>query len=237
MPDPGEIAAIVLAAGASYRFGADKLLHPLTRKGMTLPLAAHSLLPWLDTFGVITVVVRPDSGVFCKTIDAALGRQLRYVVCADAGRGMAASLAAGVRANLEAAGWLIGLADMPCVPSSAISGVKNLLLAGAALAAPFCEGKRGHPVGFAAAYRTALLNLQGDHGARQILANRHGASSIPVHESACAGRLPHPNPLPEGEGTNKSLRDFHGNDEITPFKINDEGIFTDIDTADDLQRL
>ena len=197
MPDPDEISAIVLAAGASRRFGSDKLLHPLTLNGMTLPLAAHSLMPWLDTFGVITVVVRSDSEVFCKTIDAALGRQLRYVVCADAGRGMAASLISGVRANADAGGWLIGLADMPSVPSSAISGVKNLLLAGAALAAPFCEGKRGHPVGFAAAYRTILLNLQGDHGARQILAN----------------------------------------DEVIPFKINDEGIFTDIDRPDDLQRL
>jgi hypothetical protein len=43
------------------------------------------------------------------------------------------------------------------------------------------------------------------------LANRHGASSTPEHNSACAGRFPHPNPLPEGEGTNESLRDFHCN--------------------------
>jgi F-type H+-transporting ATPase subunit gamma len=68
--------------------------------------------------------------------------------------------------------------------------------------------------------------------------NRHGASSTPEHESACAGRFPHPNPdtttshstklpengnqvagyLPEGRAqrggrsrTNESLRDFHGN--------------------------
>ncbi len=39
--------------------------------------------------------------------------------------------------------------------------------------------------------------------------NRHGASSTPEQESACAGRFPHPNPLPEGEGTNERLREFH----------------------------
>ncbi len=62
--------------------------------------------------------------------------------------------------------------------------------------------------------------------------NRHGTSSVPEHESACAGRFPHQNHdgttshstkpsqndgkvdgyLPKGEGTNESLRDFHGND-------------------------
>ncbi len=179
MPDPGEIAAIVLAAGASRRFGSDKRLYSLTRKGVTLPLAAHSLLPWLATFGAITVVVRPDSAAFCTAIDTALGAQIRYVVCADAGRGMGASLISGVRANADAAGWLIGLADMPSVPSAAISGVRNALLAGAELAAPFCEGRRGHPVGFAATYRAALLNLQGDNGARQIL-KRDKAKVVPV---------------------------------------------------------
>ena len=46
------------------------------------------------------------------------------------------------------------------------------------------------------------------------LPNRHAASSIPKHESACASRFPHPNPPPEGEGTNESLREFHVNDEL-----------------------
>ena len=47
------------------RFGSDKLLHPLTLRGATLPLAAHSLLPWLETFGHVTVVIRPGAETFC----------------------------------------------------------------------------------------------------------------------------------------------------------------------------
>ncbi len=82
---------------------------------------------------------------------------------------MAASLACGVRANRDAAGWLIGLADMPAVPSSAIVGVRNALLTGASLAATFRNGKRGHPVGFALHYYDELLALQGDTGARRLL--------------------------------------------------------------------
>jgi molybdenum cofactor cytidylyltransferase len=169
----GEIAAVVLAAGASLRFGSDKLRHPVTRNGLTLPLAAHSLLPWLEAFGRVTVVVRPGAGAFCSEVETALGAArsapIRWVVCRDAADGMAESLACGVHANSDAAGWLIGLADMPAVPAAAITGVRDALLAGAGLAAPFCDGRHGHPVGFSARYREDLLGLEGDAGARRLL--------------------------------------------------------------------
>lgn len=166
-------AAILLAAGASRRFGSDKLLHPLTLRGVTLPLAAHSLLPWLEKFGHVTVVVRPGAETFCSAIETALGAsksaRINWVECADAAQGMAHSLVCGVRANLDAAGWLIGLADMPAVPVAAIAGVRDALSAGAALAAPLRDDRRGHPVGFAARYRDELLALHGDNGARRLL--------------------------------------------------------------------
>lgn len=163
----------MLAAGASRRFGSDKLLHPLTLCGVTLPLAAHSLLPWLEAFAHVSVVVRPDAGAFCSAIETALGNrksaEINWIVCADAAQGMASSLVCGVRANRDAAAWLIGLADMPAVPSEAIEGVRNALSVGAALAAPSFNGRRGHPVGFASHYRDELLALQGDTGARRLL--------------------------------------------------------------------
>lgn len=208
MPDRGDIAAVVLAAGASRRFGSDKLLHPLTLRGATLPLAAHSLLPWLETFADITVVVRPGAESFCNAIETALGirkggaiksAQIRWIECADAAQGMASSLVCGVRANRDAAGCLIGLADMPAVPMAAIAGVRNALLAGAALTAPCCNGRRGHPVGFASNCFDELLQLQGDNGARHLL--ERDASHV------------------------------------VEIRIDDAGIFSDIDVPGDLQHL
>lgn len=172
MSDPDDIAAIVLAAGSSSRFGSDKLLHPITLNGVTLPVAAHSLLPWLETFARITVVVRPESEGFCGAIERSLGTgraALRWLVCEDAASGMAASIACGVRARTDAAGWMIGLADMPAVPSAAIAGVQKALLNGADLSAATCNGRRGHPVGFSARYCEELLALKGDEGARTLL--------------------------------------------------------------------
>lgn len=173
LPDAAEVAAIVLAAGASRRFGADKLLHPLTLQGVTLPLAAHSLLPWLETFTHITVVVKPAAEIFCRTLETALGTsnaaKIRWLVCTDAYKGLASSLICGVQANALAAGWLIGLADMPAVPDVAIAGVHNALLNDAELAAPFNNGRRGHPVGFNASYLNELLVLRGDTGAKKLL--------------------------------------------------------------------
>jgi molybdenum cofactor cytidylyltransferase len=201
--DRNDIAAVVLAAGSSRRFGSDKLLYPLTRRGVTMPLAAHSLLPWLETFGQVTVVVRPGADSFCSAIETALGEiksaQISWIECADAAQGMAASLVCGVRANSDAAGWLIGLADMPAVPVSAIVAVRNALLDGAELAAPSRAGRRGHPVGFASHYFDRLQDLQGDNGARGLL---------------------------EGDIS-----------QVTDIKIDDVGIFADIDVLGDLQNL
>jgi molybdenum cofactor cytidylyltransferase len=201
--DRNDIAAVVLAAGASSRFGSDKLLHPVTLRGVTMPLAAHSLLPWLETFVQITVVVRSGAESFCSAIETALGEtrsaQIDWIECADAAQGMAASLVCGVRANSDAAGWLIGLADMAAVPVSAIAAVRNALLDGADMAAPSRAGRRGHPVGFASHYFDQLLDLQGDNGARRLLER-----DIP---------------------------------QVTDIKIDDAGIFADIDVPGDLQHL
>lgn len=200
MPETGKIVAVVLAAGESRRFGADKLLQPVELGGVTLPLAAHCLRQWLGLFWRVTVVVRPQAESLRLAIESTVGMAgsaaIHWVECADAAQGMGHSLAAGVRANAAAGGWLIGLGDMPAVPAAAIAGVRDALTAGATLAAPFCAGRRGHPVGFAAGYRDELLALQGDAGARHLLKRDAGQiTRVEADHDGILADIDHPSDL------------------------------------------
>lgn len=165
-----EIASVVLAAGQSRRFGTDKLLYPVTLHGVRQPLIVHSLQPWITLFAQVSVVVPPESDALRFALEG-YAYAIRWVVCEEASSGMGHSLAAGIAANESASGWLVGLADMPCVPQDAIRKVRDTLKNGAPLAAPFKAELRGHPVGFSAAYYDALIALTGDTGARSLLQN------------------------------------------------------------------
>jgi molybdenum cofactor cytidylyltransferase len=82
---------------------------------------------------------------------------------------MGASLAAGIQASEDAEGWIVALADMPRIQIATIEAVARALDGGAPIVAPYYNGQRGHPVGFGAEHRDALLSLDGDSGARALL--------------------------------------------------------------------
>lgn len=163
-------AAIILAAGASSRFGADKLTSEIELEGLAAPLAVHALRPWLEVFERVVLVLRPEGVMLREALSQRFGEsRFNFVICEDAEQGMSASLADGIQAAANADGWLIGLADMPRVPAHAIEAVRSVIANGILLAAPFCRGRRGHPVGFGKQYRAELTSLHGDQGARRLL--------------------------------------------------------------------
>ena len=159
------VAGILLAAGAGSRFGGDKLLAVLPDGTPLAVAAARALRPSVTE---ILAIVRPGD----TRLAAALAAEgARVTECPSAADGMGSSLAWGMRHAAPADGWIVALGDMPFVQPQSIALVAAALAAGASIAAPVYEGRRGHPVGFAAGHRVALAALSGDAGARDLIAS------------------------------------------------------------------
>ena len=163
MAPAAPIVGILLAAGSSRRFGSDKLLHPLADGVPLAVAAARALRPACDR---AYAVVRPGSERLALCFAA---EGFEVVFCVASVRGMGHSLAAGVRASVGAAGWLVALADMPFVAPTSCVRVADALRAGASIVVPEYHARRGHPVGFSRRWGRRLAALSGDEGARRIL--------------------------------------------------------------------
>ncbi len=100
--------------------------------------------------------------------------------------GMGDSIAAGVRATPEAAGWLILPADLPLVQAQTLRQVA--MAPDSPVTVPVYQGQRGHPVRFAAHLGPALMQLSGDRGASAIVqaqAAHGGVQELPVDDEGC----------------------------------------------------
>ena len=159
---------ILLAAGRGRRYdpsGArDKLLQRLPDGDAVVVASARQLLAVLPR--VIAVVPPQDRGVAQAL--RAIGCEV--TVCPGADTGMGASLAHAVAVSLpDADAWLVALGDMPFVQRATLQALCDALAAGAGIAAPVLDGRRGNPVGLGAVHGAALLALAGDEGARRIV--------------------------------------------------------------------
>lgn len=188
------MTAVVLAAGAGTRMGRPKLLLPLEGK----PLLAHvlGLVDRLPVDGRVLVLGAEADAIreaLFSPREALISPSLRWegvggrvgeapsprpsstegraevpwrVVVNEGWReGMGSSLR---RAAEEADdGLLVFLGDMPWVPEGAARAV--LARAEDHPVAPAFNGQRGFPVYLPRSLRPALLALQGDRGARDLL--------------------------------------------------------------------
>ena len=175
------IAGILLAAGAGSRFGGDKLIHPLADG---VAIAAHAARNLAAAGLPVTAVVR--SGDF-PLADLLEQEGCTVTMCANASRGMGASLAHAIAQERSADGWVVALADMPHIAPDTIRAVAAALADGAVIAAPQFDSRRGHPVGFSASLASELTALDGDQGARAVI-EKH-LTSVRVIESSDAGIL------------------------------------------------
>jgi molybdenum cofactor cytidylyltransferase len=190
MADAAAIVGILLAAGIGRRFDPTgsrlKLLEPEPdgRHG-GVPIAVAALRRLRGVCAEVVAVVRPADGALQAELHARLAAEgAQLAICADAASGMGHSIACGVRARLDAAGWVIALADMPAVSVATIAAIRDAIARGRDTAAPVFRGQRGHPVGFGHGCRSELLALRGDSGARGAL-NTHPPFLIDVDDPGC----------------------------------------------------
>jgi molybdenum cofactor cytidylyltransferase len=168
---------IVLAAGRSERFraasgGIDKLQAPLHGRAVrdwVLAAVRASGLPW-------HVVERSHTAHLPLP-------------------GMGDSIACGVAATSQAQGWLVLPADLPLIQPGTLLEVAQALQTHA-IVVPTWQGTRGHPVGFAAPFRDALMALTGDSGARALVQG-HGAHLLAVDDAGCIHDVDTPQALEE----------------------------------------
>lgn len=158
------IAGILLASGASTRFGGDKLLAPLDGR----PVVRWSADALVDRVDTLVVVVREEALTVRRALE---GLPIRWAINHDAERGMSTAIRAGIAAlpaSVEAA--IVALGDQPLVDP----GVVERLVArwrehSAPAVQPRYDDGRGHPVLFDRSLFPALSALEGDVGARAVL--------------------------------------------------------------------
>ena len=169
------VTGILLAAGSASRFGSDKLLHLLPHG---VPIAVQAARHLISEIREVLAVVRPDSQELSQLL---VSEGCKVVICERADEGMGASLACAVRAAGAADGYLVALADMPFVRPTSIAAVRDALVTGARIAAPYFRARRGHPVGISGSFRAELEELGGDEGARRLLeAHESEVVKVPV---------------------------------------------------------
>ena len=175
----GRVAAVVLAAGASQRFGAPKQLLPW--QGSTL--LGHVVDVALASPVHEVVVVLGHQAEACR---AELGdRPARVVVNPEWGLGQSSSVLAGLAAlPAQVNAVLFLLADQPGVTP----GVLNALIERhratlAPVVWPEYRGRRGNPVLFDRVTFPELMRLSGDAGGRSVLqAHAQHAERVPVSD-------------------------------------------------------
>ncbi len=180
------ISAVILAAGRSTRMTAssantssgtrNKLLLPL--RG--IPILQHTLntvssLP----FAEILVVT---GGERATTELLSIPYRIKKVYNPDYINGMATSIRAGVKAAAKSSeGLLIVLADMPLVKPTTLTALCERFaehLSSNTIIIPTSGGKRGNPILFHVAFKPELMRLDGDMGAKSLIANYDDAVQL-----------------------------------------------------------
>ena len=173
------VAAVILAAGRSTRMGGpNKLLAELNGKPLVRIVAEQALASKAQ--GVVVV-----TGHQADQVERALqGLNVTFVRNPDFAEGLASSVKAGIAAVPQSAdGAVICLGDMPLISAHLIDRLIETFAPdrGNLIAVPVSDGRRGNPVLWSRRFFNELMTLDGDIGARHLIAKHSEAvAEVPV---------------------------------------------------------
>ena len=201
------VVVVVLAAGQGSRFklGGHKLSQKLGASTVLGTTLTHALASQLSVLVVTTAALAPLAQVSVASSDVVVipeagGSRRQFIGDianpsvaissaanpkatnpSTANLGMGYSIAHGVLARPQATGWLVLPGDMPMIQPHTLQAVAAQLEHHAVVYAQHL-GRRGHPVGFGAELYSELVALQGDEGARRLIA-RYPAHAVDVQDA------------------------------------------------------
>ncbi|MBV9418374.1 MAG: NTP transferase domain-containing protein [Alphaproteobacteria bacterium] len=161
------VGAIVLAAGMSSRMGSNKLVATVGGK----PLVRHAVEAAMASAASSVVVVTGNGGAEVRRAVGDLSPT--FVDNPDFSKGLSTSLREGLKAlPVGCDGALILLGDMPGVTPALLDKMIAAFDPGEerAICIATRHGKRGNPVLWARRFFPEMLAIEGDTGARHLIA-------------------------------------------------------------------
>lgn len=186
------LAAVILSGGASRRMGSPKALVSYQGASFLEHLLSVTRHP---AIGVRRVVLGPDADAISQQVTLAPDE---IVINRDWELGQLSSIHAALRSLPEGTqGMLLCPVDHPLVSAALVDAlVRTFLETRAPVVLPMFEGRRGHPVIFAAAVYEELLRAPMDTGARAVVwAHNSDLQEVSTTEEGCVVNLNDPDAL------------------------------------------
>jgi molybdenum cofactor cytidylyltransferase len=177
--DKRDVVAIILAAGRSTRMGGpNKLLAELGGKPLVRIVTEQALASKAERVMVVT-------GHQADQVEKALrGLKVTFVRNPDFAGGLATSVKSGISAVPDKAdGAVICLGDMPLIDAHLIDRLIEAFAPdrGNLIVVPVSDNRRGNPVLWSRRFFSELMALDGDIGARHLIAKHSEAvAEVPV---------------------------------------------------------